>query len=71
MSSRILRRGLGAAQFALTGAVDRLRTHQREPAEPHAVVLAACDPANPYGAALPWPEREGHRPAAKRELWSC
>ena len=34
--------GLGAAQFALTGAVDRLRTHQREPAEPSAVVLAAC-----------------------------
>jgi len=56
--------GLGAAQFALTGAVDRLRGHQREPA-PNAVVLAACDPANPYGAALPWPEREGHRPGRK------
>jgi len=57
--------GLGAAQFALTGAVDRLRTHQREPEEPTAVVLAACDPANPYGAALPWPDREGHRPGRK------
>jgi ATP-dependent helicase Lhr and Lhr-like helicase len=57
--------GLGAAQFALTGAVDRLRTHQREPAEPGAVVLAACDPANPYGAGLPWPDREGHRPGRK------
>jgi ATP-dependent helicase Lhr and Lhr-like helicase len=57
--------GLGAAQFALTGAVDRLRSHQREPAEPSAVVLAACDPANPYGAALPWPDREGHRPGRK------
>ena len=57
--------GLGAAQFALTGAVDRLRTHQREPADPRAVVLAACDPANPYGAALPWPDREGHRPGRK------
>jgi ATP-dependent Lhr-like helicase len=57
--------GLGAAQFALTGAVDRVRSHQREPAEPGAVVLAACDPANPYGAALPWPEREGHRPGRK------
>jgi ATP-dependent Lhr-like helicase len=57
--------GLGAAQFALTGAVDRLRTHQREPAEPSAVVLAACDPANPYGGALPWPDREGHRPGRK------
>jgi ATP-dependent Lhr-like helicase len=57
--------GLGAAQFALTGAVDRLRAHQREPDEAHAVVLAACDPANPYGAALPWPDREGHRPGRK------
>jgi ATP-dependent Lhr-like helicase len=63
--------GLGAAQFALTGAVDRLRTYQREPAEPaapekpNAVVLAACDPANPYGAGLPWPDREGHRPGRK------
>jgi ATP-dependent Lhr-like helicase len=57
--------GLGAAQFALTGAVDRLRTHQREPAEPSAVVLAACDPANPFGSALPWPDREGHRPGRK------
>jgi ATP-dependent helicase Lhr and Lhr-like helicase len=57
--------GLGAAQFALTGAVDRLRTHQSEPATPRAVVLAACDPANPYGAALPWPDREGHRPGRK------
>jgi ATP-dependent Lhr-like helicase len=57
--------GLGAAQFALTGAVDRLRTHQGEPTLPDAVVLAACDPANPYGAALPWPDREGHRPGRK------
>jgi ATP-dependent helicase Lhr and Lhr-like helicase len=57
--------GLGAAQFALTGAVDRLRSHQREPAGPRALVLAACDPANPYGAALPWPDREGHRPGRK------
>jgi ATP-dependent Lhr-like helicase len=57
--------GLGAAQFALTGAVDRLRSHQREPEEPQAIVLAATDPANPYGAALPWPEREGHRPGRK------
>jgi ATP-dependent Lhr-like helicase len=54
--------GLGAAQFAVPGAVDRLRA-LAEPAEPSrrtggtAVVLAATDPANPYGAALPWPER--------------
>ena len=57
--------GLGAAQFALSGAVDRLRAQQREPDEPTAMVLAACDPANAYGAALPWPEREGHRPGRK------
>jgi ATP-dependent Lhr-like helicase len=57
--------GLGAAQFALSGAVDRLRTEHREPEEQQASVLAACDPANAYGAALPWPEREGHRPGRK------
>ncbi|HYP43698.1 MAG TPA: ATP-dependent helicase [Propionibacteriaceae bacterium] len=57
--------GLGAAQFALPGAVDRLRAELREPEHPQSLVLAACDPANPYGAALPWPEREGHRPGRK------
>ncbi|HEV8468503.1 MAG TPA: DEAD/DEAH box helicase, partial [Candidatus Limnocylindria bacterium] len=55
--------GCGAAQFALPGAVDRLRAAREVPSEPHAVVLAATDPANPYGAALPWPERpEGRKP---------
>nr|WP_232506413.1 DEAD/DEAH box helicase [Microlunatus flavus] len=57
--------GLGAAQFALSGAVDRLRGQQGEPDVPTALVLAACDPANAYGAGLPWPEREGHRPGRK------
>ncbi len=57
--------GLGAAQFASTGAVDRLRSEQTESTERRGLVLAACDPANPYGAALPWPEREGHRPGRK------
>ena len=57
--------GLGAAQFALPGAVDRLRGEQREPEQASALILAACDPANPYGAALPWPDREGHRPGRK------
>ncbi|HEY7070651.1 MAG TPA: DEAD/DEAH box helicase [Acidimicrobiales bacterium] len=60
--------GLGAAQFARPGAVDRLRAARpaqegggrHEPAPP--VVLAATDPAQPYGAALPWPETGG-RPA--------
>jgi len=60
--------GLGAAQFATTGAVDRLRAQSRPlPGEPShterrnrassALVLAASDPANPYGAALGWPAR--------------
>ncbi len=49
--------GLGATQFALAGAEDRLRA-ERETPEPDAaqtLVLAATDPGNPYGAALPWP----------------
>ena len=62
--------GLGAAQFALAGALDRLRA-VREPAERAAegevYVLAAADPANPYGAALPWPRRgEGDRRPLQR-----
>ena len=87
--------GLGAAQFAAPGAVDRMRalaaakpasdtplwetpvpggwdvstSRQRQRRdEARAVVLAATDPANPYGAALPWPERDaegGHKPARK------
>jgi ATP-dependent Lhr-like helicase len=62
--------GLGAAQFALPGAVDRLRGMADRP-DTGAVVLASTDPANPYGAALPWPERvvdelaAGHRPGRK------
>jgi ATP-dependent Lhr-like helicase len=92
--------GLGAAQFAAPGAVDRMRalaaakpaadeplwqspvpggwdahtSRQRQRRdEARAVVLAATDPANPYGAALPWPDRDGpdgeraggHKPARK------
>ena len=60
--------GLGGAQFALPGAVDRLRAVRGfdtgdTPTEAVAfVALAATDPAQPYGAALPWPESAG-RPA--------
>ena len=92
--------GLGAAQFALPGAVDRMRAMVHRPdasasahpvagpsewpvtgappsaapgtgparTAPQAVVLAAADPANPYGAALPWPEGPAdaaHRPGRK------
>ncbi|HEY7511666.1 MAG TPA: DEAD/DEAH box helicase [Vicinamibacteria bacterium] len=48
--------GLGGSQFALPGALDRLRTLRGgEDDEPRGVVLAATDAANPYGAALAWP----------------
>ncbi|QDU65074.1 DEAD/DEAH box helicase [Engelhardtia mirabilis] len=51
--------GLGGAQFAFPGAVDRLRAARRPAAEPNVRVLAACDPAQPFGASLPWPELRG------------
>ncbi|MFI7706951.1 ATP-dependent helicase [Nonomuraea sp. NPDC049480] len=86
--------GLGGAQFALPGAVDRMRAmapgiaptgggerpaagpdpllaqgpRRGGGAGPRAVVLAAADPASPYGAALPWPQRPGdvgHKPGRK------
>ncbi|WP_234431169.1 ATP-dependent helicase [Streptomyces sp. NRRL F-5053] len=68
--------GLGAAQFAMDGAVDRLRAastaREREAGAgrsgPRALVLAAADPANAYGAALPWPappEGATHKPGRK------
>jgi len=72
--------GLGAAQFGTAGAIDRLRTFSESStgdggdAKPTAVALAATDPANPFGAALPWPvstkegaaaEGAGHRPGRK------
>ena len=71
--------GLGAAQFALPGAVDRMRALGPDGrlADPpaaaappdhseRAVVLAAADPAPPYGAALQWPARPGETAAAHR-----
>ncbi|MGA2469519.1 MAG: DEAD/DEAH box helicase [Solirubrobacteraceae bacterium] len=52
--------GLGGAQFALPGAVERLRAGRGlDSAAP--LVLAAADPAQPYGAALRWPSQEGER----------
>ncbi|WP_433716374.1 ATP-dependent helicase [Nocardia sp. CA-084685] len=68
---------LGGAQFSTTDVVDRLRSFDTERARPGtggqrrstAFALAASDPANPYGAALPWPkgpsEGAGHRPGRK------
>jgi ATP-dependent Lhr-like helicase len=54
--------GLGGAQFALPGAVERLRSQRDDDAAPP-IVLAATDPAQPYGAALKWPRIEGRSPA--------
>ncbi|MGO4692239.1 Lhr family ATP-dependent helicase [Glaciibacter sp. 2TAF33] len=74
--------GLGAAQFATAGTIDRLRSFtvsefngnrtdaavQGSATEPTVVTLAATDPANPFGAMLPWPampEGTSHRPGRK------
>ena len=67
--------GLGAAQFATSATVDRLRSFvrpQEQQGVGEALTLAATDPANPYGAALPWPRepeeldvKRGHRPGRK------
>ena len=58
--------GLGALQFADPAAVDRLRELKDSSPEPEAVVLAATDPANPFGVTLPWPgwcDQQGERRA--------
>ena len=56
--------GLGGAQFALGGAVERLRElRSKDGEEEEALVLAAADPAQPYGASLPWPRRAEGRAA--------
>jgi len=56
--------GLGGAQFALGGAVERLRElRPREGDDAEPLVLAAADPAQPYGAVIPWPKRSGARAA--------
>jgi ATP-dependent Lhr-like helicase len=53
--------GLGGAQFGLPGAIDRLRST----AEIGRHVMAATDPANPYGSVLDWPEHPVGRPARR------
>jgi ATP-dependent Lhr-like helicase len=62
--------GMGGAQFALPGAVERLRATPVAGVDgvsdrAHPLVLAAADPAQPYGAALAWPRREGTAPAGR------
>jgi ATP-dependent helicase Lhr and Lhr-like helicase len=54
--------GLGGAQFALPGAAERLRS-QRDDEDAPPIVLAATDPAQPYGGVLKWPKREARSPA--------
>ena len=64
--------GLGGAQFAPPGAVERLRELRaagRAGDAPDVLVLAAADPAQPYGAALPWPRRAGARAARVVGAW--
>ncbi|MBU3675075.1 MAG: DEAD/DEAH box helicase [Solirubrobacteraceae bacterium] len=59
--------GLGGAQFALPGAVERLRSPGQEE-EPRPLVLAATDPAQPWGGVLKWPQREGQAGAGPRRV---
>ncbi|MEM9874725.1 MAG: DEAD/DEAH box helicase, partial [Myxococcota bacterium] len=49
--------GIGGAQFAFAGAVDRLRGFREPRTEPLALVVSSPDPANPYGWVLPWPDQ--------------
>ncbi|MEZ5964238.1 MAG: DEAD/DEAH box helicase [Planctomycetota bacterium] len=58
--------GLTGAQFALAGAVDRLRTFREAPRDGEVRVLAATDPANPWGGLLPWPQTGGEAQLARR-----
>jgi ATP-dependent Lhr-like helicase len=75
--------GMGGAQFALPGAVERLREGAKSPVTPgsvlgagvgndrggrsfESIVLPAADPAQPYGAALPWPKRESQERSPAR-----
>ena len=60
--------GLGATQFAAPGAVELLRSLRDMPDEPEVVALAATDPANPYGATLPWTSVGEARAAGARPM---
>ena len=66
LPARLLRRGARRRAVRAAGAVERLRA-QRDVEEAAPLVLAATDPAQPYGAALPWPRRdeEGARKPAR------
>jgi ATP-dependent Lhr-like helicase len=57
--------GLGAAQFAQSGAVDLLRDARESREDDITVTIAATDPANPYGVLVPWPLRDGKTQATR------
>jgi len=57
--------GVGAAQFALPAALDLLRGLRQPVEEPEVVWLSATDPANAYGAILPWPKPDGDAVAGR------
>jgi ATP-dependent Lhr-like helicase len=59
--------GLEGAQFAYAGVVDRLRATRDAPAR-EALLLAAMDPANPYGSVLPWPRARSEQASARRAV---
>ena len=64
--------GRGGTQFALPGADDRLRARRESDDAPVTMVLAATDPANPFGASLPWPDRVAtEQPALGEETRSA
>jgi ATP-dependent Lhr-like helicase len=69
--------GLGAAQFAAPGAVDRLRSVRNVPDAndprdlPPVVLLAATDPAQPFGSTLPWPATVGRPSRSSGALVAC
>jgi ATP-dependent Lhr-like helicase len=60
--------GLGGAQFASPGAVDRLRAVKNDEVDHDVVVLSALDPANPFGWLLPWPYRDADNKAGPRRV---
>jgi ATP-dependent Lhr-like helicase len=58
--------GLAGSQFALPGAVERLREARGDDAGDPIQALLAVDPANPYGALLPWPVMDERRARPRR-----
>src|SRR5262249_46909659 len=63
--------GLGATQFAMPGALDLLRSMRSAPDEVEIAVLAATDPANPYGATLKWPTKKQPPSPQKTQRFSA